>query len=132
MIKLLTVDDELDVCEFIKNFFSMRGYTVLVALNGQDALAIVKKERPTIIFLDIVMPQLDGLEVLRQVKEFDSKIKVIMVTVADDKQTRDKARQLGADEFIKKPFSKRYLEEVVIQKIIELTGSSKKGQSKDG
>jgi len=126
MIKLLTIDDELDVCEFIKDFFSSRGYNVSVALNGKDALSIVKKEKPMIVFLDVIMPEMNGLEVLKQIKEFDPSIKVIMVTVADDKETRDKVKQLGADEFIKKPFSKRYLEEVVIKKIIELAGTSKK------
>jgi DNA-binding response OmpR family regulator len=125
MIKLLTVDDELDVCEFIKEFFSLRGYTVFVALNGRDALSLVKKEKPKIVFLDIIMPDINGLDVLRQIKEFDPTIRVIMVTVADDKENKDKASQLGADEFIKKPFSKRYLEEVVIQKVIELTQAKK-------
>ena len=122
MIKLLTVDDELDLCDFMREFFSLRGYTVFAALNGKDALAIVKKERPGVVFLDILMPDMNGIEVLRQIKEFDSGIKVIMVSAVDDKENRDKSKQLGADEFIKKPFSKRYLEEVVIQKIIELTG----------
>ena len=95
---------------------------MFAALNGKDALAIVKKERPGVVFLDILMPDMNGLEVLRQIKEFDPGIKVIMVSAVDDKENRDKSKQLGADEFIKKPFSKRYLEEVVIQKIIELTG----------
>ena len=125
MIKLLTVDDELDVCDFIKDFFTQRGYTVLVALNGKDALSIVKKEKPRIVFLDIIMPDINGLEVLRQIKEIDPAAKVIMVTVADDKETKDRAKALGADEFIRKPFSKRYLEEVVIEKIIELTTTKK-------
>jgi len=129
MIKLLTVDDELDVCDFIKDFFTLRGYTVLVALNGKDALSIVKKEKPKIVFLDIIMPEMNGLEVLKQIKEFDPAIKVLMVSVADDKETKERAEKLGADEFIKKPFSKRYLEEVVIQKIIELT---KKGDGQNG
>ncbi|MBI5144789.1 MAG: response regulator [Candidatus Omnitrophica bacterium] len=126
MIKLLTVDDELDVCDFIKDFFSQRGYAVFVALNGKDALSVVKKEKPRIVFLDIIMPDTNGLEILKQIKEFDPSIKVIMVTVSDDNETKDQAKQLGADEFIRKPFSKRYLEEVVIQKIIELTDSLKK------
>ena len=130
MIKLLTVDDELDVCDFIRDFFTSRGYSVLVALTGKEALAVVKKERPKIVFLDIVMPDINGLEVLRQVKEFDSSIRVIMVSVADDKETREKAQALGADEFIRKPFSKRYLEEVVIQKIIELTKLQQEGASR--
>lgn len=127
MIKLLTVDDELDICDFIRDFFTRRGYSVLVALTGKEALAAVKKEMPKIVFLDVVMPDISGLDVLRQIKEFDPSIKVIMVSVADDKETKEKAKQWGADEFIRKPFSKRYLEEVVIQKIIELTKPHKEG-----
>jgi DNA-binding response OmpR family regulator len=126
MIKLLTIDDELDVCEFIRDFFTQMGYKVFIALNGKDALAVVKKEKPKIVFLDVIMPQMNGLEVLRQIKEFEPGIKVIMVSVADDKETKEKAQQLGADEFIKKPFSRRYLEEVVIQKVIELAKPIKK------
>jgi len=121
MLKLLTVDDELDVCEFIRDFFTQRGYKVFIALNGKDALAVVKKEKPKIVFLDVIMPQMNGLEVLRQIKETEPGIKVIMVSVADDKETKEKALALGADEFIRKPFSRRYLEEVVIQKVIELS-----------
>jgi DNA-binding response OmpR family regulator len=126
MLKLLTIDDELDVCDFIKDFFSQRGYTVLVALNGRDGLALVKKENPRIVFLDIVMAEMSGLQVLKEIKAYDPAIKVIMVSVADDPQTKQQAMQLGADEFIRKPFSKNYLEEVVIQKIIEMTGPAKK------
>ena len=126
MIKLLTIDDELDVCDFIKDFFTQRGYTVLVALNGRDGLALLMKEKPRIVFLDIVMPEMNGLDVLKEIKAFDSSIKVIMVSVADDPVTRLQARQSGADEFIRKPFSKRYLEDVVIQKIIEMTSPVKK------
>lgn len=125
MIKLLTVDDELDVCEFIRDFFTQMGYKVFIALNGKEALAVVKKEKPRIVFLDVIMPEMNGLEVLRQIKEFDPTIKVIMVSVADDKETKEKSQQLGADEFIRKPFSKRYLEEVVIQKVIELSSLKK-------
>ena len=121
MIKLLTVDDELDVCDFIKEFFSSRGYKVFAALSGRDGLSIVKKERPKIVFLDIIMPEINGLQVLEEIKKFDPAIKVIMISVADDEQTRQKAKSLGADEFLKKPFSKAYLEEVVIKMVIELT-----------
>ena len=126
MIKLLTIDDELDICEFIKDFFTLRGYSVSVALSGKEAIEAVKREKPKIVFLDIVMPDLSGLEILRQIKALAPDIKVIMVSVADDSQTREKAKNSGADEFIKKPFSKRYLEEVVIRKIIELTNPPRK------
>lgn len=127
MIKLLTVDDELGLCEFMRDFFSGIGYQVGIALTGEEALAYVSRERPNIVFLDIIMPDISGLEVLRRIKEIDPAVKVIMVSAADDKEVKEKARVLGADEFIRKPFSRRYLEDVVIRKIIELTKPQKEG-----
>lgn len=120
MIKILTVDDEIDICEHIKDVFSRLGYEVLIAQNGKDALSIVKQEKPGIVFLDILMTGLTGLEVLRQIKEFDSSIKVIMLSVADDPDTQNKARLLGADGFLKKPFLDEGLQDEVIKKVNEL------------
>jgi len=123
MIKLLLVDDEKGLCEYLKDFFSPRGYNVLVSPNGQDAIEVVKKEKPELVLLDINMPGMDGLEVLRRVKKMSPQTKVIMVTISDDADTRQKAQNLGADEFIKKPFTTDYLEDVVILKVNELTKS---------
>lgn len=120
MIKILTVDDEVDICEHIKDVFSRLGYEVLIALNGKDALSIIKKEKPGIVFLDILMTGLSGLEVLRQIKEFDSSIKVIMLSIADDPDTQNKAKLLGADGFLKKPFLDEGLQDEVIRKVNEL------------
>lgn len=125
MIKLLTVDDELGLCEFMRDFFSSMGYSVSIALTGKEAVACVAKDKPSIVFLDILMPDMDGFEVLRRIKEIDPAVKVIMVSAIDDKEVKEKARSLGADEFIRKPFSRRYLEDVVIRKIIELTKPQK-------
>lgn len=123
MIKILTVDDEVDICEHIKDVFSRIGYEVLISLNGKDALSIVKKEKPGIVFLDILMTGMTGLEVLRQIKEFDSSIKVIMLSIADDPDTQNKARLLGADGFLKKPFLDDGLQDEVIRKVNELSKS---------
>ena len=120
MIKLLLVDDEKGLCEYLKDFFKLRGFGVLTANNGQEAVGLVKKERPRIVFLDINMPGMSGLEALKEIKKIDSSIKVIMLTVMDDERTRLEAARLGADEFITKPFATDYLEEVVTSKIGEL------------
>lgn len=120
MIKLLIVDDEKGLCSYLKDFFKPRGYEVFTATNGQDALSIVGKESPELVFLDIHMPGMDGLEVLRQIKEASKQTKVIMITVIEDADTREKAKVFGADEFIKKPFTTNYLEDVVILKVNEL------------
>jgi two-component system response regulator (stage 0 sporulation protein F) len=120
MIKLLVVDDEPGICDILKKTFSPIGFTVLTAINGLDALSIVKKERPKIIFLDIRMLGMSGLEVLKEVKKIDRTIKVIMVTVMDDELTKQEARRLGADDFVTKPFNSEYLEEVARREVLDL------------
>ena len=118
MIKLLAVDDEVGICDIIRKTFGPTGFTVLTANSGKDALAVVKKEKPQIVFLDIMMPGMNGLEALREIKKLDKTIKVIMVTVMDDAATREEAKRGGADEFVTKPFLPGYLEELV-RKIIQ-------------
>ena len=120
MIKILIVDNEKGLCEYIRDFFKPRGYDVLIATSGEAALAIAKKEKPELALLDINMPEMNGLEVLRQIKNISPQTKVIMITVSDDADTREKARVLGADEFISKPFTTDYLEDVVILKVSEM------------
>ena len=105
MFKLLAVDDEPGICHILKKTFSSIGFTVLTSTSGQEAIPIVMKEKPRIVFLDIKMLGFSGLEVLREIKRIDPLIKVIMITVLDDEKTKQEARALGADEFITKPFS---------------------------
>ena len=121
MIKLLCVDDEPGICDILEKTFKPIGFTVLTATNGKDALSIVKKERPKIVFLDVRMLGMSGLDVLKEIKLMDSAIKVIMITVADDEGTRGEAKRLGADEFVTKPFSSEALEEIVMREVKALT-----------
>ena len=120
-MKILTVDDEIGICEQIKDTFSGLDYEVLMATSGKEALSIVKKEKPEIVFLDIRMEGMDGLEVLRQIKEFDPAIKVIMLSIANDIDTQNKAKLLGASGFIKKPFFDKGLIDEVIMKVNEIS-----------
>jgi DNA-binding response OmpR family regulator len=121
MVKLLIVDDEKDLCEYLKNYFESRGHEVFTATNAKDALALVTRESPELVLLDVNMPDMSGLEVLRLIKKDSPKIRVIMITVNDDKDTREKANLFGADEFIKKPFTTDYLQDAVILKVNEIT-----------
>lgn len=121
MIKLLVVDDEKGITDALKSFFQMRGFSVLTACSGEDALEVVEKDKPDIVFLDIRMKGMDGLQVLERIKKKDDKIKVIMLTIHEEKEIIDKAKRLGADEYIIKPFRVEYLNEVVIKKVQELT-----------
>ena len=120
MIKILTVDDEKGITDLLYAFFRHRKFYVMIANSGQEALDIVNSDKPDIIFLDISMKNMDGLEVLKKVKAIDKNIKVIMLTVHGEQETIDKAKELGADEYIIKPFKVDYLKEVVIKKVQEL------------
>ncbi|MDI6605701.1 MAG: response regulator [Candidatus Omnitrophota bacterium] len=121
MIKLLIVDDEGGFCNYLKDFFSLRGHKVFTASNAKNALSLVEKESPEIVLLDVNMPDTNGLEVLRLIKKSSPQTKVIMVTVNDDEDTKEKARLFGADEFVKKPFTTDYLQDVVMLKVNEIT-----------
>lgn len=120
MIKLLIVDDEKGITDSLKDFFQNRGFNVKTANSGEDALTAVKADKPDIIFLDIRMRGISGLDVLEKVKKMDKNIKVIMLTIHEEQEIADKAKALGADEYITKPFRIDYLEEVVIKKVQEL------------
>ncbi len=120
MIKILVVDDEKGITDGIEESFSYVGFHVSTAANAAKAITVFKKERPKIIFLDIKLPDRSGLDLLKELKEFDPGCIVIMITALEDKDNalEQKARELGASEFIRKPFSRNYLrDEVVVGKI---------------
>ena len=121
MIKLLIADDEKGITESLQSFFKARGFNAIVANSGEEALNRVKKDKPDIVFLDIRMRGMSGLEALKKIKEHSKNTKVIMLTIHEEKDIIAKAKELGADEYITKPFRVDYLEEVVIKKIQELT-----------
>lgn len=120
MIRLLIVDDERGITESLVEFFEHRGFNVRAANSGEEAIRAVNEERPNIVFLDILMKGMSGMDVLERIKKIDRNIKVIMLTALGDKSMADKAKELGADEYITKPFRVDYLDEVVIKKVQEL------------
>lgn len=122
MIKILIVDDEPGICDILKKTFAPIGFKVLSATSGPQALVLVEKEKPKVIFLDIRMLGMSGLEVLEKIKQMDSQAKVNIVTVLADEETKRQAKKLGADEFITKPFISEHLEELVLRQINELLG----------
>lgn len=114
MIKILVVDDEIDVCDFVKNFFQERNFRVFTALNGEEALRVVRKESPSIILLDIRMKEIDGIEVLRKIRKIDKDVKVIMVTAVVEQEKMDAAKKLGAAKYVTKPLVLGDLEATVM------------------
>ena len=121
MIKILAVDDEAEICGYIKDFFNERGHVTFALTDPREVLGFIEKERPHIIILDIIMPAVSGLQLLKQIKDkYKDRVKVIMITIADEESTKKEATRLGADGFITKPFDSDCLEEVVMKKIEEL------------
>ena len=121
MIKqLLIVDDEAEICEFLKSFFEDRDFKVATAHNGIAALEQVERFQPDVVLLDIQMPGMDGLQTLKKMKDTHPKLKVIMVTAVETQEKIEEAMRLGADNYITKPLSLEYLEKDVQDKIDSL------------
>jgi len=114
MVKLLIVDDEADICDFVQKFFKDRHFNVFVAYNGEDALNIIQRERPKILLLDMKMPVMNGIETLKAIRERGDDIKVIMVTAINDIDVVKEARKCGAVEYITKPLVLEQLEKTVL------------------
>jgi response regulator RpfG family c-di-GMP phosphodiesterase len=111
------VEDEPNMRGFLKDFFERQNYEVYAASNGEDALYLIKNSRPHLVFLDIGLPGMSGIDVLARIKEFDSTIKVIMVTAIRDKQKIEEANRLGASDYVIKPFSFEYMQKVALGKV---------------
>ncbi len=119
--KILVVDDEPAVCDMLKKFLLKRGYKVITVLSGRQAISRVKRQRPHVVLLDIRMPDMDGIEVLKRIKEFDKKIPVvIMITAVKDDEIGRMCLELGASDYITKPLGLKYLEDVLTVKLLDL------------
>ena len=111
--KILIVDDEEDVRLFVADFFGERDFNVETAGSGEDALEKIEKSVPDLVLLDIMMPGIDGLECLEKIKKKYPNVTVIMITALKDETRMEKAKRLGALDYIVKPFSLSYLETTV-------------------
>jgi two-component system KDP operon response regulator KdpE len=105
---ILVVDDEPRMIQFIRMNLELEGYRVTQAANGLEALTKVRDELPDLVILDVMMPELDGFETLRMLREV-SNVPVIMLTVKADEDDKVKGLELGADDYVTKPFSPREL-----------------------
>lgn len=116
MIRILVVDDEKEVCSFLQEFLTKKNYEVLTATDAVSALQAAKETRPHLILVDIRMPEKDGITLLKEIKEIDREIGVIMVTALRDEKIAKRAMALGADGYITKPIDLDYLETNVLVK----------------
>ncbi len=100
----LAVDDEPGILKLIKLELASQGFRVVTASNGEDALRLAEEQRPDVVLLDILMPEVSGLEVMRRLRE-RSNIPVILITAKDGDTDKVKGLELGADDYIVKPFN---------------------------
>ena len=109
--KILVVDDEQNIRLLLKTIFELEGFDVLLAANGREALDVLKKEKPALIVTDIMMPEMDGWELMKRVREeLNSNIPIIALTVRSDPLSEKLSRQkYGVKEYITKPFDKKQL-----------------------
>jgi putative two-component system response regulator len=117
MVKLLVADDEQKICRLLESFFTERGYDVRVAHDGPAALACIRQERPHLVFLDLHMPGLNGLDILKEARALDETIKIIVITAFADEDVLEQVKALGAADYVIKPFSLEYLQEEVLAKV---------------
>lgn len=118
--RILVVDDDQEICTLTKNFLDRRDYDTLIACNGKQALEILLKERPAVVLLDVRLGSESGMDILRQIRQVDQKVHVIMVTGLDDEASIREAKSLGANDYITKPFTTAYLNDFIMQKIKNL------------
>jgi len=121
MARILVVDDEPEVCYMLKKFLTKKGHDVFTALNGEEALTALKKERPHVVLLDIIMPKMDGMECLKQIRKIDKEVGVIMITAVKQEAVGKQAMKLGAFDYITKPLSLKYLDDCLMVKLIQMT-----------
>jgi len=106
--RILVVDDEPPIVDVLVYNLERASYEVIVARDGEEALAIARREQPDLIILDLMLPQLDGLEVCRALRR-ERDVPIIMLTARDAEIDRVVGLELGADDYVVKPFSVREL-----------------------
>ena len=101
---ILAVDDEAGILRLMKLELTAQGFRVITASNGEDALKLIEEQRPDVVLLDVIMPEMTGLEVMRRVRE-QMNVPIIMVTAKDSDADKVRGLEMGADDYIVKPFS---------------------------
>ncbi len=111
--KILVVDDELNVAQMLAEYLTEQGYQVVTAHGGIEALTKIDLEKPQVILLDIRMPEMDGVEVLRRIRSFDTEVGILMISANDDVELAKQTIAMGAFDYTLKPVDFAYLSRAV-------------------
>lgn len=111
--RVLVVDDEPKFCYIVAGFLMGRGYQTAVASRRDEITAALQRFNPDVVLLDIRMPEVSGLDVLRLIRSHPSPVRVVMVTVMDTTDAIDEAMDNGADGYLCKPVDLNQLEELI-------------------
>ncbi len=121
MPRVLVVDDDPETRNLLQEFLTGKQYEVIEAATGGEGLRRIREDRPHLVLLDIILPDVSGLEVLREAKAIDPAVGVIMITGQHDEEIGRQAMRDGAFDFITKPLDLQYLEKSLWYKITTMT-----------
>ena len=125
--KILVVDDDNNICELLRLYLEKEGYSVTIARTGMQAVRSFAEHQPDLMLLDIMLPELDGWQVCREVRKYSNK-PIIMLTAKGETFDKVLGLELGADDYITKPFdSKEVLAR--IKAVLRRTGSGAMAES---
>lgn len=112
-MRILIVEDGIHVAKLLAESVRLQGHEAIVASSGKEGLSLLKERTPDAVFLDIVMPEVSGIDVLRQIRETHPALPVIVITGSASSEEIDEARRLGVTDVIEKPFVLKHLDEAL-------------------
>ena len=121
--RILVVDDDPTVSDVVRRYLERAGYDVVLAADGPAALGAYAREEPDLVVLDLMLPGMDGLEVCRRLRDSSTEVPIIMLTALGEESDRVLGLQLGADDYVTKPFSPRELV-LRVQSVLRRSGAA--------
>lgn len=127
--RILIVDDEPSVVEVVSLYLKREGYEAFTAHNGRDALRLIREQAPTLVVLDLMLPEVDGLEIIRRLRDdYGEDVPVIVLSARRQETDRIYGLELGADDYVTKPFSPAELV-ARVNAVLRRSGKKSKGSS---
>ena len=115
--KILVIDDEPDVGEVMKDFLNSQGYSADSTTRAVQGLEWVEKEKPDVVLLDVMMPEIDGIECLKRIRQISPETVVIIISGLQEEKIAKQAIQYGAYDYVTKPFDFHFLQNNLLSRI---------------